>query len=169
MASYPIAIICRIAVITTSYGIRSNVNANDYLKKYLIDLYEISVLNPTSIPSPKSKRIIKTKFLESDIVYFFVRMGGLEHYLLKLQNSLKKPVIAGHHGVIDQANIRISVFQRLYYKIYGGRDGRTVKRFAGQHVLNKKDFETLFNRKFQEIFLIPNGIELCLPGLSQSF
>lgn len=147
-----------VSVITSKNGTRNDMNANNYLMRYGIDVTEIDLLSPTSIPTFRAKKIIKKKIAEADIVYFFLYMGGLERYLLKLQNKLHKPVISGHHGMIDNSNPKISFLQRLYYAIYGDRGGRSVKKFVAQHVLNKEDFETLINRRFTNVFLIPNGI-----------
>ena len=150
----------RVSVITAKYGIRSDEYAITFFKKFNIDVLEIDVLSPTSIPTIKAKNIIRKKFNDADVIYFFLYMGGLERYLRKLQKKLIKPVICGHHSVIDNSNIKISFLQHIYYVVYGDRTGRTVRKFNSQHVLNKEDFNTLTNRKFENIFLIHNGIEL---------
>ena len=150
----------RVSVITTKYGIRSDENVNALFKKFNIEVSEIDVLSPTSIPTLKAKNIIKKKFNDADVIYFFLYMGGLERYLLNLQSKLIKPVICGHHSVIDRSNVKISFLRHIYYLFNGDRGGKTIMKFNSQHVVNKEDFKILKNRKFENIFIIPNGIEL---------
>ncbi|AGJ62313.1 glycosyltransferase family 4 protein [Saccharolobus islandicus] len=93
---------------------------------------------------------IKNDFEEADIVYYFNSFIGSQFPILKNIKNIKK-IIFGYHAKNDWNYI-----QRIYYRFLSYK----IRNIGYHHVLTNYHYEILVKRRFKNVFIIPNFVDL---------
>jgi glycosyltransferase involved in cell wall biosynthesis len=125
-----------------------NFEYSDYL--HYLELPYIKLPRGFPVPSLSSINLVTKKFNDSDVVYFYVCVPN-EVVLRIFKSKLRSPLIGGIHGFL---RYEIPV-QRLY--IYFIK--HSLKVFDAFHVLNSDTKNLIKNWGYQNVYLIPNGVD----------
>ncbi|ACP37767.1 glycosyl transferase group 1 [Sulfolobus islandicus M.14.25] len=93
---------------------------------------------------------IKKDLEEADIVYYFNSFIGSQLPIIKHVNNINR-LIFGYHAKNDW-----NLIQRIYYSLLKYK----IRNIGYHHVLTKYQYEILTKKRFKNVFIVPNFVDV---------